>query len=50
MRDTCMACGKPIYLFNYDKSRGVVGLTMAWKHVSPWVRHRPIPESEYGDD
>lgn len=50
MNDICMACGKPIYLFNYDKARGVVGLTMAWKHFSPWVRHRPIPESEYGDD
>ena len=50
MNDICMACGKPIYLFDYDKARGVVGLTMAWKHFSPWVRHRPIPESEYGDD
>lgn len=40
----CQACGKPIVLINYDKARGVVGLTKAWVHRSRWVRsHRPIP-------
>ncbi|QCW22240.1 hypothetical protein PP485_gp55 [Gordonia phage ThankyouJordi] len=39
----CIACGKPIVLINYDKARGVVGLTQAWVHRSRWVRHRPIP-------
>lgn len=33
-RDRCRACGKPIVLVNIDKRRGVVGLTMAWVHVS----------------
>lgn len=38
----CEACGKPVVLINYDKARGIVGLTMAWVHVSRWTRHRPI--------
>lgn len=38
----CEACGKPIKKINYDKARGVVGMTMAWVHVSKWVRHKPI--------
>lgn len=46
--DTCLACGKRLVLFNYDKARGVVGLTMAWRHASRWARHQPIPSSEYG--
>jgi hypothetical protein len=40
---TCQACGKPIVLINYDKARGIVGLTQAWVHTSRWVRHKPWP-------
>lgn len=51
--DTCLACGKPIVLVNFDKLRGVVGMTMAWYHVTMFGNikrwgHRPIPSSEYG--
>jgi uncharacterized protein with PIN domain len=38
----CEACGKPIVKINYDKARGVVGLTTAWVHSNRWVRHKPI--------
>lgn len=38
----CAACGKQIVTINYDKARGVVGLTMAWVHVNRWARHAPI--------
>ena len=43
--ETCMACGKPIVLINYDKARGVIGLTMAWVHVSRRANrsHQVIP-------
>lgn len=42
----CVACGKPIHLINWDKARGVIGMTHAWVHTSRWVRHKPIP-AEY---
>jgi hypothetical protein len=44
MDKVCLACGKRVYMFNYDKANGRVGLTMAWRHYSRWVRHRPIVE------
>lgn len=30
----CEACGRRVVLVNWDKMRGVVGLTMAWVHVN----------------
>ena len=46
----CEACGKPIVKINYDKSRGVVGLTMAWVHTNRFVRHKPIAPEHLKDE
>jgi hypothetical protein len=41
----CEACDKEIVLINYDKARGVIGLTMVWVHVSRRANrsHRAMP-------
>lgn len=52
MAERCVACGKPIVLINYDKARGVIGLTMAWVHVSWWANrtHKAIPPEMVASD
>lgn len=46
MYSICEQCGKVIVLINYDKARGVVGLTQAWVHKSRWARHAPVVPEE----
>lgn len=47
MRDTCLACGKPIYTIPLRNSLGgpMITLAMQWTHGSPRRdrKHLPIP-------